>query len=96
MLQAEAVEPFGLWPENIEPVELGRHCQLDRQIGAMGGQVWLGCSSQEIEAVMRLRGVKKSRRWATLQSVRCFLAAACNELNRLESERADRARSKNR
>ena len=60
----------------------------------MGGQVWMGVENAEVDAVMRIRRIPPPERWELLQSVRFFIGVACGELNRLESERAERSRSK--
>lgn len=94
ILAADAVEPFGLWPEHEPVIETAQACQWSRQIGAMGGQVWTGVNSAEVESVMRIRRTPTDQRWQLLQDVRRFISVACSELNRLESERAERSRSK--
>lgn len=75
-------------------VQIALACQWDRQIGALGGQVWLGVASAEVDAVMRSRRTPPAQRWELLQSVRYFVSVACGELNELESQRAERSRSK--
>ena len=68
-------------------------CHWDRQIGAMGGCIWLGIPGREIRAVMHTHGIKRTERLQIHRAVRLFASEACRELNDLEAEKADQTRS---
>ncbi len=80
----EEEEPvFYVWPENVQAVEL--FCVLANQWRVVAGFTqmrFLGLDYVAMEAVMRMRGVKRSDQARLLAELRVMEDAAARELNR--------------
>ncbi len=90
---AAEIKPHPIWPENELPIAVALECHWERQIG-FGGRDWQGVRSTEIDTVLRTRRIKPGERQVLMGQVRLFVGVACSELNKLEAQRAEEARSK--
>lgn len=73
-------------------IQIALDCHWDRSLGGMGGRIWNGVTSAEVQATMRLHRIPSREQLEMLRLVRLFVSTACNGLNNWESQRAEEAR----
>lgn len=92
MIDSAKVPDFGVWPDNEAVIAIALDCHWDRSLGGMGGRIWNGVASSEVQATMRIHRTPPGDRLKTLRLVRLFVSTACSGLNNWESERAEEAK----